>query len=99
MMDKSYVTLATCPICGEENGSLLLDKRLRPKFEMHTPTLDPCDKCKEKYLKTGTLLINPQNGDLIILKDEAFDRIFNKPRPTGKICFCEQEVLDNLNAQ
>lgn len=39
---KSYVTLEqhVCPVCGkaEDTGTLLIDKRLKDRFEMHTPT-------------------------------------------------------------
>lgn len=53
MSDKSYVTMAQhiCPICGEihETGELLLDKRLREVFDMHTITgWGMCPKCHEK---------------------------------------------------
>lgn len=42
MDDKSYVTLEQhrCVICGKDfnTGALLLDKRLRARFDMHTLT-------------------------------------------------------------
>lgn len=41
-MDKSYVTMERhiCPVCAKEHdsGAILLDQRLRPRFEMHTLT-------------------------------------------------------------
>ena len=95
-MDKSYVTLATCPICQKENGELLLDRRLRPRFDMHTPTLDPCEICKKKYLTKGVLIINPENGRLVVLKDSAFKRIMNIPIPEKKICLAHDDVMDML---
>lgn len=96
-MDKSYVTLATCPICGEENGTILMDRRLKPTFEMHTPSPEPCSGCKEKYLKEGILLLNPKNGDLVVLKITAFKRMFNVPVPEKHIAFVEAEVLERIN--
>lgn len=40
MGEKSYVTLIQnlCSVCGEvfDTGELALDRRLRPKFDMHT---------------------------------------------------------------
>ena len=98
-MDKSYVTLAVCPICHEDNGTLLLDRRLRPKFEMRTLTPEPCDKCKEKYLKNGVLIMNKECNRLVVLKDEVFARIFDMAIPKGKICFCDEEVLDRLQPE
>jgi hypothetical protein len=97
-MDKSYVTLATCPICQKENGSLLIDRRLRPTFDMHTPILELCEDCKEKYLTKGVLLIAPKTGSLVVLKTEAFSRLFNKPIPKQHIVYCDQEVIDEINS-
>ena len=99
MTDKSYVTLALCPICQKESGELLLDKRLKPTFEMHTivPT-SVCDECKEAYLKKGVMLINPDNGGLVVLRTSFYKRMFNKPVPRGHIIFCSQDVLDKINA-
>ena len=60
-MEKSYVTLeqAVCPACGKthDTGALLLDRRLRNLFDMHTPThFDPCPECKTK-LEEGYILL------------------------------------------
>ena len=94
---ESYVTLEVCPICREDTGTILLDKRMRDRFEMHTinPT-NPCDKCREKYLKEGVLLINPETCSLVILKNEAFKRMFNTVIPKGKICFAEEGIIQGL---
>lgn len=93
-MDKSYVTITLCPICKEDNGSLLLDRRLKPRFDMHTidPT-QPCDKCKEKYLKKGVMLINPETCSLAVIKVSAFKRMFNVPVPEKHIAFAEEQVI------
>lgn len=95
-MDKSYVTMTICPICKKETGELLFDRRLRPTFEMHTMTPNPCDKCKKKYLKEGIMLLNPKTGALVVIKVSAFKRIFNVPVPDKHIAFVEQEVLEKL---
>lgn len=97
-MDKSYVTLVLCPICQKESGELLMDRRLKPTFEMHTtvPT-SVCKKCKKKYLSKGVMLIDPKTCRLVVLKNEAFKRMFNKPLPKHKIAFCEDAVLDKVN--
>jgi hypothetical protein len=97
MNDKSYVTMGLCPICKKENGEILLDQRLRERFGMYTMTPNPCKECTEKYLKKGVLLLNPKNGNLVVLKTSAFKRIFDLPVPENHIGFCEQEVLDKLN--
>lgn len=97
-MDKSYVTLAVCPICQKETGSLLLDRRLKPVFEMHTTTPEPCDNCRKKYLTKGVMQMNPDNGNLVVLKISAFKRIFDKPVPEGHIAFTDQEMIDRLTS-
>lgn len=96
-MSKSYVTIELCPICHKETGSLLLDRRLKDTFEMHTiiPS-HVCEKCRSKYLGKGVMMINPQTGSIVVIKEEAFKRLFNKPIPQGKIAFAEEEVLSRL---
>lgn len=99
-MDKSYVTLARCPICKGDTGEILLDKRLRPRFEMYTTTpYSVCDNCRKTYLKKGTMIINPQTGSLVVLKDTAFRRVFKKPIPANKIVFAEEGVLNRLQGK
>lgn len=95
---KSYVTLAKCVICKEDTGELLLDRRLRDRFEMYTTFPDSvCKTCREKYLSDGVMIINPDSYDLIVLRVEAFTRIFNKPIPPQHIAFCDQEVINRIN--
>lgn len=97
MSDKSYVTLAVCPICGKENGEILMDRRLKPVFEKHTTNpVGVCEKCREKYLKHGVMLVNMNSARLVVIKDEAFKRLFNKPIPKGKIVATDDEVLDKF---
>lgn len=92
--------MAVCPICQEDNGTILMDRRIKDTFEPRT--IDPagvCDKCKKKYLTKGVLLINPKNCSLIVLKDEAFKAIMNVPIPEKKIAFCDQELLDKIQEE
>jgi hypothetical protein len=97
--DKSYVTIELCPICGGDTGALLMNKRLHKTFGKQT--VNPrttCGECKEKYLKLGVMLINPETGSLAVLKDEAFVRLFNTPVPAGKIAFAAESVVQQLIA-
>ena len=97
-MDKSYVTMAICPICLEETGDLLMDMNLRDSFEMRTITPEPCETCREKYLSEGVLLFAPETGGIVVLKDEAFERIFSQKVPAGKVALCEAGVIEKLHA-
>lgn len=99
-MDKSYVTLEICPICQKDTGTILLDRRLKDTFEMHTmnPT-HVCDDCQKKYLSKGVMVINPETGRLVVLKDSAFKKLMNIPIPVKKICFAHDDVLDRLQPE
>ena len=89
--------MAICPICQEETGELLLDKKLRNKFEMKTMTPMPCEKCKKQYLENGVMLINPQTCSLVVIRNEVFKNLFEAEIPDKKIAFCEQGVIDKIN--
>jgi hypothetical protein len=97
MSEKSYVSMGLCPICKKENGTILMDRRIKDSMEKFT--VDPttvCEKCREDYLSKGVMLIEPYNGNLIVLKDEAFQQMFDKKLPKHKIAFVTQDLLDNL---
>ena len=96
-MDKSYVTLEICPICKKDTGTILIDRRLKASFEMHTmnPT-SVCDDCRKKYLTKGVMIINPETGRLVVLKDSAFKKIMDCPIPVKKIAFAHDDLLDKL---
>ena len=99
---KSYVTMTLCPICGESNGELLLDRRLKDSFEMYT--VNPagvCDTCKEKYLKEGVMFINPETGSLYVIKESAArgllaDAHINFPE-RERIVFCDEGIINMFN--
>ena len=91
--EKSHVGMLMCPICRKEATSILIDKKLRNILPRETIGIEPCEKCKKKYLKEGILLINPNSGSLVVIKESAFKRIFNKPIPPQRIAFAEEEVL------
>ena len=97
-MDKSYVTMAICPICHEETGDILMDTHLRDRFEMRTITPEPCETCREKYLSVGVLIMAPETGRVAVIKDEAFLNLFNMELPHKKIAFCEEAVMDRILA-
>jgi len=101
-MYTSHVTMEQhqCPICLAifETGNILLDQRLRKKFEMKTLTgHSPCTSCKEKLSQGFVALIEttdtrqgskatldvPRSGNLVFMKREAFSQIFNVPPPAN----------------
>ena len=71
MVSKSYVTMeqAVCPICAEtkDTGALLLDRRMRDTFEMHTTTgMDICKECREK-IDDGYVALVGADGDKSVI--------------------------------
>lgn len=71
-MSKSHVTMEQhhCPICGEDKdtGALLLDKRLRERFERHTLTgLSICDDCKTQGQKGYIALVGADPEKSVII--------------------------------
>jgi hypothetical protein len=97
MNDKSYVTILKCPICQEDTGELLMDRRLKNSFDRYSfHPAHVCEKCRDKYLSDGVMVINPETCGLIVLKDEAFTRLFDRKIPEGKIVYCELEVLEKV---
>ena len=86
-----------CMICHRE--VILMARKTVKKAKMpENGSILPqvCDECREKYLTKGVLLINPNNGRLIVIKDEAFKRVFSGEMPEGKIAFTDDKVLDTL---
>ena len=64
-----------------------------------------CDACRNKYLNKGTLLIevvNPnQNkdtptGNIMVIKDLAFESVFHQKPPSGKIVQVEIGIMQRM---
>ena len=97
--NKSYVAMVACAICEEPTNELILDRRLRNTFERFVKTGAVCETCKKKYLSKGVLLIDRENGDFAVIKDEAFEGLFSQRIPTGKICFTEAGLVQKLTKE
>lgn len=117
-MDKSYVTLErkVCPACGKEfdTGALLMDTRLRDRFNKHTLTgwgLCPDDAAKvaEGYVilvganapehgSTVRVEDADRTGDLLYLRREVAESIFNLPEIPDMV-FVDPEVVTLLKKQ
>ena len=104
-------TLSICIICKEETGEIaLLGAGYKGEAPKHLVTsVIPCDKCKEKYLKTGVMLAEVEikyntikrelqpTGNLAVITDEAFKRLFAQEEiPKEKISYVAVGVLQNL---
>jgi len=109
-MDKSYVTMEACFICGEDTGSLLIDRRLKDSFEKHTRTLTVCDKCEKNYLSKGVLLMEavqkpygytgkkkPEpTGSFLVMREEVFSKMFDKEIPEQRRVFIEPDMFKKI---
>ena len=88
-----------CMICHTE-VILMAKKNIRQDLPKQGEILpEVCKECRAKYLTKGVLLINPNNGRFVVLKDEAFQKVFNVDVPEGKIAFTDDELLDKLQGQ
>ena len=113
MNDKSYVTTEQhrCLACGKDfdSGALLLDTRLRQRFERHTVTgWGLCSEHKKDGFVTLIACANVPRGDrlqpedadrtgeIAMVKHDAWAKIFNVPMPAGGVAFVEPEVLAAL---
>jgi hypothetical protein len=89
-----------CIICGEPKQIILFGK-LKGDAEAPrkvTLSIEPCDACKEKYLKEGVMLVeaNEQRqptGSIVVIKTEAFTRMFNVEVPNQHIAFVDHTVI------
>jgi hypothetical protein len=65
---KSFVTMETkiCIVCGteHESGSILLDTRMRDRFDHHTPTgWGMCDTCEAQRNSGFVAMVEANNSD------------------------------------
>lgn len=105
MNDKSYVTMEQhrCFVCGKDfdTGAILMDQKLRPRFERNTVTGNGLCPEHAKQIEDGYIIligttdergIN-RTGDIIAVRESVFKNIFNVPVPEKKICFIEPGVV------
>ena len=95
-------SLMCCIICGEATGVALLghnDGKEAPR-KMTGPG-EICDSCRGAHLSNGTLLMSVKNGrllgDIIVIKDEAFQRIFETEVPKEKMAYVDKTLFDALS--
>jgi len=97
-------TISQCIICGGDKNEIAL---LGAAYKGHAPmkmvtSLEPCDACKEKYLKEGIMLAEADGkrvptGSVAVITEEAFTRIFkDTPIPPRRIAMVEQGMLAML---
>jgi hypothetical protein len=98
-------TISVCMVCGEEkNEVVLLGAAYKGEAPMHMVTgIEPCDKCRKQYLEdgNGVLLVEADSdkkptGRLMVIRREAFQRIFNIPVPAHRIALVEDEAYRQL---
>lgn len=96
-------TISQCIICGgDKNEIALLGAAYKGQAPMKMVTsLEPCDTCKEQYLKDGIMLVEASErrvptGRVVVIKEEAFTKVFNTPTPPKRICMVEQGVFEKV---
>jgi hypothetical protein len=102
-------TLPQCIICGEDTGEIIIgasfkDKNGKPcaaPMKCGVVSLEPCPKCREKYLTDGVLLVEVEEDrkyrrPLAVITVEAFNRLFNAPIPPKHIAVVETGLLEKI---
>ena len=94
MNDKSYVTLeqAVCPACGRafETGNLLLDQRLRKRFDRFTVTgFQMCPEDQQKIDAGYRILVEIDRAKSDDMTPEGVYR-------TGEVAYMRCEVADDV---
>lgn len=116
-MSKSFVTMEQhqCPVCLKcfDTGSILMDRRVRPKFEQHTVTdFEMCAEHKKLRDEGFIALIEltrppnmgespltvPRTGNLAHIKETAWPNVFDVPPPKNGIAVIEVGVIDKIKA-
>lgn len=113
MNDKSYVTMEqqVCIVCGKtfDTGSILMDRYLKDRFDMHTITgWGMCEEHAKLKADGFTALVeideakttdreNPyRTGNLAHVRNSVWEHIFDVPLPPKGVCFVEVGVLAKL---
>lgn len=96
-------TISTCILCGKDkNEIVLLGAAYKEQAPMHMVTsLEPCDECKAKYLTDGIMLAEVDidknlTGRVVVIKVEAFQKLFSIPVPPKHITIVEQGLLNKI---
>lgn len=103
-------TMPICIICRKEKGEIaLLGASYKEQAPMKMLLdIEPCQDCRKKYLSNGVLLVEVEveyrtgkehkipTGNIVVIKTEAFSRIFEDPIPSKNICMVEVGVLQKL---
>lgn len=116
-MVKSFVSMEQhqCPVCLKcfDTGNILMDKKVRPKFDQRTVTdFEMCDEHKKmrddgfialieltRAPVTGeNALTVPRTGNLAHFKTTAWPSVFNVPPPKGGVAVIEVGVIDKIKA-
>ena len=100
-------TISQCIICGgEKNELVLLGANYKERAPMHMITsLEPCEACREKYLKTGIMLAeatgekHTPTGRIMVITEDCFRRCMNVPVPAGRIALIEDIAFQRFQAE
>ena len=97
--DKSYVGMDLCFFC-QEPKQLLMDMRLRNSLpQKQITSLEPCDKCKEKYQEHHVILVEITGMETrqVPRSRQLYDnKEIRVPIPTGFWMCVPREYVDKI---
>jgi hypothetical protein len=99
-------TISQCILCGKEKNEIaLLGAGYKGEAPMRMVTsIEPCDRCKKKFLTKGTMLVEARQdehghviptGRVSVVKDAAYRKMTNIPAPK-KVVFIEPDAYERL---
>ena len=99
-IELTHTAIVVCPICHQDAGVVLsttIENNELKKIFDHKHYVDPslvCPDCREKYLQKGIMLINPDTLNLVVIKLDAYMRLFpNQVVTDDHIVFAEDKLI------
>ncbi len=109
-MSKSFVTMAQkqCAVCGTmyDTGELLLDKRMRNRFDNYTCIGYGLCPEHQSMADDGYIAVvavsedrKTMLGAVAHIRRSAWDKVFNSEAPSGPVAHCDMSTIEAIKAK
>lgn len=95
-------SLMVCILCGEPTGVAMLGNAVKGEApHKGVYDLEPCSGCYDKHLADGVMLVECDSvdgptGNVVVIKDEAFAKVFTIPIPPKRIALVDCSAWSRL---